>query len=117
MSVQKREGRRRTPPLRSEGVRTRKVTRPVDPAGDTKRGMHYVYILRAKGDATQHYVGYSADLRSRLKEHASATRGYTSQRDDWALHWYCAFHEEPSARAFERYLKSGSGRAFARRHL
>lgn len=79
--------------------------------------MHYVYILRAKGDPTQHYVGSTEDLKRRIQEHQTATQGYTAQRTDWTLHWYCAFQEAAAARAFERYLKSGSGRAFTKRHL
>jgi len=79
--------------------------------------MHYVYILRSKGDPSRHYVGYTADLKRRIAEHRSARQGFTVERDDWVLHWYCAFAEEPAARAFEQYLKSGSGRAFSKRHL
>jgi len=79
--------------------------------------MHYVYILRSKSDLSRHYVGYTADLKRRIKEHHSATQGFTAECGDWELHWYCAFQDETAARAFEKYLKSGSGRAFSKRHL
>ena len=79
--------------------------------------MHYVYILRSAGTPARHYVGYTADLKRRLREHQSAATGHTAQRADWQLHWYCAFQHETAARAFAQYHKSGSGRAIAKRHL
>ena len=66
--------------------------------------MHYVSILRSPSDPSTHYVGFTQDLKGRIDEHRSKKHGFTAECDDWMLHWYCAFHDEPSARAFERYL-------------
>lgn len=74
-------------------------------------------FLRAKGVPLQHYVGSTEDLKRRLQKHQTTTNGYTAQRADWALHWYCAFPAGPAARDFEHDLKSGSTRAFTKRHL
>lgn len=46
--------------------------------------MHYVYILRSESDLSRHYVGYTADLKRRIKEHHSATQGFTAECGDWA---------------------------------
>jgi putative endonuclease len=43
--------------------------------------------------------------------------GYTAAHRPWRLLVQLEFADEQTARRFERYLKSGSGRAFAKRHL
>ena len=77
--------------------------------------MHYVYTLRDVDGKL--YVGYSADLRKRFKDHqykgVVTTRTYKEPK----LVWYCAFVDKKRALDFERYLKGGSGHAFVRKHL
>lgn len=79
--------------------------------------MHYVYLLRSLADPTQTYVGYSADLRTRLCAHNAGGSPHTSKHRPWKLVTYLAFSEKNPALAFERYLKSHSGKAFAAKRL
>ena len=78
--------------------------------------MYYVYLLRSVG-SEQRYVGRTADLKQRLADHNSGKSPHTSKYLPWKLITNVAFSDEQKARAFEHYLKSGSGHAFARRRL
>jgi putative endonuclease len=79
--------------------------------------MHYVYLLQSRSHPKQQYLGLTRDLRRRLAQHNNATSPHTKKFYPWSLIAYFAFESEVIAAAFERYLKSGSGRAFARRHF
>jgi len=79
--------------------------------------MCYVYLLRSITDPAQIYTGLTHDLRHRLNQHDCGHSLYTRKYLSWELVFYAAFREELAARKFESYLKSGSGRAFANRHL
>ncbi|MFC0634201.1 GIY-YIG nuclease family protein [Brevundimonas balnearis] len=79
--------------------------------------MHYVYLLESLNDPTQRYVGVSSDLKSRLAEHNAGKSGHTSKHVPWRLVTYITFSRRSQAEDFERYLKSGSGHAFARKRL
>jgi predicted GIY-YIG superfamily endonuclease len=82
-----------------------------------KKAMHYVYLLRSEASPDQTYVGLTSDLRERLATHNSGHSAYTAKHKPWTLVHYSAFQDRERASAYERYLKSGSGRAFAKRHL
>ena len=77
---------------------------------------HYVYILKNES-STQRYVGVTKDLGKRLKKHNSGDVPHTSKFRPWKIQTAIAFDSKDKAIAFERYLKSGSGREFARRHF
>jgi putative endonuclease len=77
----------------------------------------YVYILVSAADETVHYTGLTQDLRQRLGDHNRGACPHTVKYRPWRLETAIAFTSEIKARAFERYLKSGSGREFARRHF
>ncbi|WP_269526061.1 GIY-YIG nuclease family protein [Coraliomargarita parva] len=79
--------------------------------------MHYVYILRSETDRSQYYVGYTVDLQARMSVHNSGGSHHTSKYMPWELCYYCAFPDEGKAKAFELYLKSHSGKAFASKRL
>jgi putative endonuclease len=79
--------------------------------------MTYVYILRSLGHTDRHYIGVTADLRARLKKHNACEVSHTSKYAPWAVKTYVAFSDEKQAIAFEKYLKSPSGRAFAKKRL
>ena len=79
--------------------------------------MHYVYLLESREVANQRYVGVTNDLRRRVAEHNSGQSAHTAKFAPWRVVAYFAFGEEQKAREFERYLKSGSGHAFARRRF
>jgi hypothetical protein len=58
--------------------------------------------------------------RDRGFETASPNAGksaHTTKFRPWELVWYCAFRDKYKALAFEKYLKSHSGRAFAKKRL
>jgi putative endonuclease len=79
--------------------------------------MHYVYILRSVADAEHWYTGQTDDLKARIALHNTGRSTHTAKYMPWRLHWYCAFTDMKQAIEFEHYLKSGSGRAFAAKHL
>ncbi len=79
--------------------------------------MTYVYILHSLADAKRYYVGVTQDLRARLKRHNAGEVTHTSKYRPWEIKTYMAFSDEEQAFSFERYLKSPSGRAFAKKRL
>lgn len=79
--------------------------------------MHYVYLIESLSGHGQRYVGVTANLKQRLQEHNAGKSPHTSKFKPWRLATYVAFTERYKAESFERYLKSGSGHAFARRRL
>jgi predicted GIY-YIG superfamily endonuclease len=78
--------------------------------------MYFVYILKST-DYNQIYTGYTSNLRGRLVNHNNGSSRHTSKYKPWELVVCIGFRSKISALEFERYLKSGSGIAFARRHL
>jgi len=79
--------------------------------------MWYVYILRSLSSPDQEYSGATEDLKRRLTEHNSGKSPHTSRFMPWEIAWYCGFPDKHDALAFEAYLKSHSGRAFAKKRL
>lgn len=79
--------------------------------------MYYVYLLKSESHPKQLYIGSTHDLRQRLKKHNEGRSPHTAKFRPWTLIAYVAFAEEKTAVAFEKYLKSGSGRAFVNRHF
>lgn len=79
--------------------------------------MFYVYILNSLKEKDRMYVGITNDLKNRLNEHNTGESIHTDKYAPWRLMTYLAFDDKEKAVAFERYLKSGSGRVFAKRHL
>jgi putative endonuclease len=82
--------------------------------GITKR---FVYVLRSASDPTRHYVGLTSNIERRLNWHNAGPSGHTMSGRPWSPVVTLEFTDEATARRFERYLKSGSGRAFAKRHF
>lgn len=78
---------------------------------------HYVYILRSLNNSTRHYIGITDNLESRLKKHNHGEVPHTTKYKPWEIQTAVAFRDQTRAEAFERYLKTGSGRAFAVKHL
>jgi predicted GIY-YIG superfamily endonuclease len=77
----------------------------------------FVYLLRSAGDPTRYYTGLAADVGARLAAHNAGRCRHTASGRPWRVDVVVEFAEEQRAVAFERYLKSGSGSAFARRHF
>ena len=78
--------------------------------------MHYVYILWSKS-GNKFYFGYTTDLKKRVENHNNKFSKYTSPYVPWRLVFYCAFDNIHKAKDFEKYLKTGSGKAFAYKRL
>ena len=79
--------------------------------------MKYVYIIRSVDFPDRYYTGITDDLRRRMQKHNAGEVSHTSKYKPWVLKTYTAFSEEKQAFAFEKYLKSASGRAFAEKRL
>ena len=79
--------------------------------------MHYVYRIRSIPYPEREYTGFTFDLKARLRHHNNGCCDYTRPFRPWKVIWYSGFETEEKARAFERYLKSGSGSAFAKKRL
>ena len=79
--------------------------------------MKYVYLLESVSHLGTRYVGITEDLKKRLTEHNTGKSPHTSKHTPWRCPVAIRFANHAKARAFEKYLKSGSGYAFAKRHL
>jgi predicted GIY-YIG superfamily endonuclease len=77
----------------------------------------FVYGLRSVINQHRHYVGLTADVPTRLAWHNAGRCPHTTKYRPWELLVSIEFADEERAIRFERYLKSGSGRAFAKRHF
>ena len=77
--------------------------------------MHYVYILKCKNNKP--YVGCTSDLKARMKRHIQGSVPATKDLLPVEMKCYFAFSDKYKAFEFEKYLKSGSGRAFAKKHF
>ena len=79
--------------------------------------MFYTYVLVSESAPAQRYIGHTEDLPKRVREHNAAKSPHTARYAPWRVKFYAAFETIELARQFEHYLKSGSGHAFAHRHL
>jgi putative endonuclease len=86
-------------------------------AGQSMNQFFYVYILTSKVDPAVHYTGITQRLSARLLKHNRGDCLNTAKHKPWTIETAVAFSSEAKARAFEKYLKTGSGREFARRHF
>jgi predicted GIY-YIG superfamily endonuclease len=77
--------------------------------------MKYVYILNSAAAPDRYYTGVTNDLKERLAKHNSGGVPHTSKHVPWTPKTYVAFSDETKAFAFEAYLKTASGRAFAKK--
>jgi putative endonuclease len=76
----------------------------------------YVYILRSLV-AEHFYTGFTEELEDRLKTHNAGKVPHTAKFRPWRIKTAVAFADREQALAFERYLKSASGRAFAKKRF
>jgi putative endonuclease len=76
-----------------------------------------IYILQSERGEDRFYIGLTDDLRKRLRSHNAGRVLHTVKWRPWRLKAYVALSDRVRAAAFERYLKSASGRAFVKKHL
>lgn len=77
--------------------------------------MFYVYILHLRDNT--YYLGFSSDLKTRIKTHMDGSVPQTRNLRPLQLICSCAFISKKRALDFEKYLKTGSGFAFRNKHL
>jgi putative endonuclease len=80
--------------------------------------MYFVYLLESAKDPSKRYVGFTAKgIEPRLDEHNTGKSIHTNKHKPWKCVAYFAFETQDKAEKFEKYLKHGSGHAFAKKHL
>ena len=80
-------------------------------------GFVYIYILVSFSAPGHFYVGFTEDLKDRLRRHNAGEVPHTSKFRPWRIKTAIAFIDRDRALLFERYLKTSSGRAFAKKRL
>jgi putative endonuclease len=78
---------------------------------------HCVYVLQSERTPGRYYTGLTCDVTLRLAAHNAGRSPHTASGRPWRIDVVIEFADERRATAFEHYLKSGSGVAFAKRHL
>ena len=76
----------------------------------------FVYIIQSQNSAAQYYIGLTWNVTSRLASHNAGESPQTRKYRPWRLVVAIAFATAERAAAFEKYLKSGPGYAFLKRH-
>jgi putative endonuclease len=79
--------------------------------------MKYVYLIQSVPYPDRRYVGITSNVTRRIRDHNEGKSHHTAKYKPWDLVTYIAFSDEKRAAVFERYLKTGSGRAFANKRL
>ena len=79
--------------------------------------MYYVYLLQSINFPNEHYTGYTEDLQTRIKDHNTGKSTHTNKFKPWKIATYFVFENIQTAQDFEIYLKTGSGRAFLKKHF
>lgn len=74
--------------------------------------MYYVYLIQLIIYPNNIYIGYTQDIKKLIYNHNSGTTESTAKYVPWKLISYTAFSDKDTSIEFEKYLKSGSGRAF-----
>ena len=77
--------------------------------------MHYVYILKCADGSF--YTGCTSNIEDRLTKHNKGLVHFTKDKIPVQIVTFIAFSDKYKAYDFEKYLKSGSGRAFAQKRL
>jgi putative endonuclease len=81
------------------------------PSNTTSRVFFYVYILESKTDGN-YYIGYTANLKRRIKEHEQGYNFSTKLRLPFKLIYFEGSLNEQDAKRREKYLKTTQGRRF-----
>jgi len=90
---------------------------PDGPLTIAMNGFSYVYILESLSVVGGYYVGLADDIGNRLVKHNEGGVTHTARLRPWRLKTAVAFRDRDKAAAFEKYLKSPSGRAFAKKRV
>jgi putative endonuclease len=77
----------------------------------------YVYMLESLSNPDRYYVGFTENLKDRLTKHNGGEVRHSSKYGPWCIKTAIAFRDIDRAHDFERYLKTASGRAFAKKRF
>lgn len=78
--------------------------------------MFYTYVLKSKED-NKHYIGFTTDLRKRIKEHNNGLVDVTKDRRPLRLVYYEACLSKEKALKREKYFKTGFGRRYLKNRI
>jgi predicted GIY-YIG superfamily endonuclease len=78
---------------------------------------YYVYILQSEKIPERFYTGFTENLENRLKSHNDGSNPHNSKHKPWRIKTSVTFTKRQQALDFKAYLKSPSGRAFAKKRL
>ena len=78
---------------------------------------YYVYILRDVATGQHHYTGVTQNLAERLERYNAGKVSHTAVFAPWYIETAIAFRSKEKAYTYEQYLKSGAGRAYAKKHF
>ncbi|MEL6976301.1 MAG: GIY-YIG nuclease family protein [Bacteroidota bacterium] len=78
--------------------------------------MYVVYVLYSK-DFDRYYVGMTTNLVRRLQEHNTGRTKSTKAYMPWHIVYKKTFAESTEARAWEKYLKTASGRRWRKENI
>lgn len=84
---------------------------------DRTNPMYYVYLIKSINFPEIFYVGFTTNISQRLETHNSGGSIHTAKCRPWELIMYLSFVDASKAKEFEKYLKSQSGRAFAKKRF
>lgn len=79
--------------------------------------MYYVYYLKSDTAKQKTYVGYTQNLKQRIRDHNSGKSIYTQDFRPWSLVGFLGFDSQEKALRFESYLKTNAGRVFLKRYF
>lgn len=79
--------------------------------------MFGVYIIQSVNFSEIIYVGFTINIRKRIKYHNQGASKHTKKYMPWRLKTCIFFSDENKALEFERYLKTPSGKAFMKKRL
>jgi putative endonuclease len=86
-------------------------------SGSMSGALCFVYVIKSRSNTSRYYTGVTSDVAARLAAHNAGHSRHTAKFGPWKMDVVIQFADQDHAIAFERYLKSGSGVAFAQRHL
>ena len=84
---------------------------------DTQQTLFFVYVLQSVHEPYHYYVGFTENVQRRLQAHNAGQDPSTARYKPWKIKTYLAFTDKEQALQFEQYLKTQSGRAFAKKRL
>ena len=79
--------------------------------------IYYIYLIKSELFLDQWYVGFTEDINQRILDHNAGKSLHTAKYKPWTLQTYLVFQTKKQALDFEKYLKSHSGRVFAKKRL